>query len=133
MVDFVGFVLMEKEKVWAKQSTTKQHNIESADIADALHAIDRISHECVSQQTDENSTSDLLTYGSIRQRICWFTTGYDLWSFEACDTFITIENRSPLLQPNQHPQQLQTGKSIQPGNNIIHHNSESAMDMLVKP
>lgn len=34
---------------------------------------------------------------------------------------------------NEYPENMKTGKRIQSGDNIIHHNPESTMDVLIKP
>lgn len=77
--------------IWAKHTDKEYHNVEQADIVDALTAVNRISHERLQQQTEEEITPDSFTHGSARQRIRWFMTGYDKGSFDSCDTFTTMD------------------------------------------
>lgn len=77
--------------IWAKHTDKQYHSVEREDIIDALHAVNRISHERLRQQTEEEITPDALTHGSSRQRIRWFMIGYNRGSFDACDTFTTTD------------------------------------------
>ncbi len=63
--------------IWAKHTDKQSHNVEQEDIVDALNAVNRISHERLRQQTEDEITPDPLTHGSARQRIRWFMTGYN--------------------------------------------------------
>lgn len=77
--------------IWAKHTDKEYHNIEQIDIVDALSAVNRISHERLQRQTEEEITPDSLTHGSARQRTRWFMTGYNKGSFDSCDTFTSVD------------------------------------------
>jgi len=74
---------------WARNaaSTGFLEPLTREDIADALNAASVIGDDRIQERFQGTVTPDSWTHGSSRQRVDWFTTGYDSGDPDRCDTF----------------------------------------------
>lgn len=75
--------------IWAHHADRARHIVEPGDINEALNAASHIGDDRLQQQSRGYVTPDSFTHGSSRQRVRWFTIGYQQGSLDACDTFST--------------------------------------------
>jgi predicted metalloprotease len=77
--------------IWAKHTTGKSYNTSQEEFVDALSAVSHYSREHLKQKRADETMPDPFNHSSSRLRLRWFTMGYDKGTFDACDTFTTME------------------------------------------
>lgn len=73
--------------VWAHHAQKQQKILEPGDIEEALQAASAIGDDTLQKQAQGYVVPDAFTHGSAKQRIRWFSNGFDKGSLQACDTF----------------------------------------------
>jgi uncharacterized protein len=73
--------------VWANRADQSRDIIEPGDIEEALQAASAIGDDRIQRQTQGYVVPDAFTHGSSKQRVRWFTRGYQSGKLDACDTF----------------------------------------------
>lgn len=61
------------------------------DLREALSAAQAVGDDHIQQSSGGGVNPDTWTHGSSEQRQAWFTTGYNEYSLDACDTFAASE------------------------------------------
>jgi hypothetical protein len=57
------------------------------EIGEAMDAAAAVGDDRIQSQTAGSINPENWTHGSSQARVQWFTTGYEIGSLEACDTF----------------------------------------------
>jgi len=73
--------------VWANRADRSRDIIEPGDIEEALRAASAIGDDRIQRQTQGYVVPDAFTHGSSKQRVRWFTRGYESGKLDVCDTF----------------------------------------------
>ena len=73
--------------VWANRAGESRDLIEPGDIEEALQAASAIGDDHIQRQTQGYVVPDAFTHGSSKQRVGWFTRGYESGKLESCDAF----------------------------------------------
>lgn len=72
--------------VWA-HSAAERGRLETGDIEEGLGAASAVGDDRIQSGTTGTVNVDSFTHGSARQRVRWFTRGYESGRSAACDTF----------------------------------------------
>lgn len=73
--------------VWAKSSQQGQQWIHAEDIEQAINAAAQIGDDTLQRRSQGMVVPDAFTHGSSRQRVEWFTRGFQSGQPGVCDTF----------------------------------------------
>ena len=73
--------------VWANRVDQSRDIIEPGDIEEALQAASAIGDDRIQRQTQGYVVPDAFTHGSSKQRVRWFTRGFESGKLDSCDTF----------------------------------------------
>ena len=74
--------------IWAYHVNKKGTIIEKGDIEEALNAASAIGDDTLQKQAKGYVTPDSFTHGSSKQRMKWFTLGFNSGNIAACNTGI---------------------------------------------
>jgi predicted metalloprotease len=72
--------------LWA-HSIKDRSVLEPGEISEALDAAAAVGDDRIQSKVEGQINPETWTHGSSRDRVNWFTTGYETGSFVACDTF----------------------------------------------
>jgi predicted metalloprotease len=75
--------------VWAHRAQARHEWLEAGDVEEALGTATAIGDDRLQRQTRGTVVPDAFTHGTSRQRVRWFTTGFERGDVAACDTFAT--------------------------------------------
>ena len=75
--------------VWAYNADRSRQILEAGDIEEALNAATAIGDDRLQKQATGTVTPDSFTHGSSKQRVRWFTKGFEGGNVRSCDTFGT--------------------------------------------
>lgn len=73
--------------VWANHTQQTKHVLERGDIEEALTAASAIGDDRLQKQATGQVRPEGFTHGTSKQRVYWFSRGFDLGSMDQCDTF----------------------------------------------
>ena len=73
--------------VWAHHAHRTRQILEEGDIEEALSAASSIGDDRLQKQSRGYVTPDSFTHGSSKQRVRWFTKGWETGSISQCNTF----------------------------------------------
>jgi predicted metalloprotease len=73
--------------IWAHNADRSRQLLEAGDIEEGLNAASAIGDDRLQRQSGGYVAPESFTHGSSEQRVRWFKRGYELGTFEACDTF----------------------------------------------
>ncbi len=73
--------------VWAYHMNRRHHNIDEADMRQAVATATAIGDDRLQRQSRGTVVPDSFTHGSSAQRVQWLTTGLRSGNMKACDTF----------------------------------------------
>jgi predicted metalloprotease len=73
--------------VWANRTEQAKHFLEKGDVESAINAASAIGDDKLQQQARGYVVPDAFTHGSSRQRVTWFTNGFNGGKLESCNTF----------------------------------------------
>ena len=73
--------------VWANRADRMRHILEQGDIEEALNAASMIGDDRLQKQARGYVTPDSFTHGTSKQRMEWFSRGYQSGDMRQCDTF----------------------------------------------
>lgn len=74
--------------MWTQYAEDSQLlTLDDGDIAEALDSAKAVGDDRIQQQAGQRVDPEGWTHGSAKQRMAWFTRGYEEGTLEACDTF----------------------------------------------
>ena len=73
--------------VWAHHAHRARQILEEGDIEEALNAASSIGDDRLQKQSRGYVTPDSFTHGSSKQRVRWFTKGWETGAISQCNTF----------------------------------------------
>ncbi len=73
--------------VWANHAQQTKHILERGDIAEALNAASAIGDDRLQKQATGRIRPEGFTHGTSKQRVYWFSRGFDYGKMSQCDTF----------------------------------------------
>ena len=73
--------------VWAHDAQARHKWLEQGDVEEALGTATAIGDDRLQRQAQGTVVPDAFTHGSSKQRVQWFTTGFERGDIAACDTF----------------------------------------------
>ena len=73
--------------IWANHTEEAKHILESGDIEEALNAASAIGDDRLQKQATGRIRPEGFTHGTSKQRVYWFSRGFELGSMDQCDTF----------------------------------------------
>jgi predicted metalloprotease len=73
--------------VWAHHADRSRQILEAGDIEEALNAASAIGDDRLQRRSRGYVTPDSFTHGSSRQRVRWFTQGFESGDIMDCNTF----------------------------------------------
>ena len=73
--------------VWANRADRMRDILEPGDIEEALNAASMIGDDRLQKQARGYVTPDSFTHGTSKQRMEWFSRGYQSGDMQQCDTF----------------------------------------------
>jgi len=73
--------------VWANRAQARHRWLEAGDVDQALGTASAIGDDRLQRQARGTVVPDAFTHGTSRQRVQWFSTGFQRGDVEACDTF----------------------------------------------
>ena len=75
--------------VWAKRNDQLKNRLQEGDIEEGLNAASRIGDDMIQRKTQGYAVPESFTHGSSKQRVRWFSKGFQAGDMQACDTFRT--------------------------------------------
>lgn len=73
--------------IWGYYADADRQMLEEGDIEEALNAASAIGDDKLQQQAGGVVRPESFTHGSSKQRVAWFTRGFEEGKIEACNTF----------------------------------------------
>jgi predicted metalloprotease len=73
--------------VWGNQMNARHHNIDDADVRQAVSTATAIGDDRLQRQARGTVVPDSFTHGTSEQRVQWLTTGLKSGTVAACNTF----------------------------------------------
>ena len=73
--------------VWANLNQQRVNFLEQGDVEEAISAASQIGDDTLQKRSQGTVVPDSFTHGTSRQRVDWFTRGFDSGNPDACDTF----------------------------------------------
>ncbi len=73
--------------VWANLNDQLKNRLEEGDIEEGLNAASQIGDDMIQKRMQGRVVPDAFTHGSAKQRVRWFTTGFQSGKMQSCDTF----------------------------------------------
>jgi len=70
--------------LWARNA---KNQLDPGDIEEALSAASAIGDDTLQKRSQGYVVPESFTHGSAQQRVTWFRRGFEMGTFEACDTF----------------------------------------------
>ncbi len=75
--------------LWGHHVNTERNLLDPGDLEEALQAATAIGDDRLQREAGRQVVPDSFTHGTSRQRMKWFSRGFETGDFNACDTFGT--------------------------------------------